>query len=241
MNFVLNPKDSSRLVRIPAGEYRLGSESGTPPERPAHRVALGSFYIGQHPVTNAQYQQFVVATGHRAPCLDDARTARENWDQKRNAPPAGREAHPVVLVSWHDAQAYCTWAGGRLPTEAEWESAARGGLQDQPYPWGDGLSRDLANYDNRAGTTAVGSYPPNPYGLYDMAGNVWEWVADWYDPHYYGVSPTADPQGPATGTVKVLRGGAWLLFPEFCRVSYRFRNNPNFRFNLMGFRLARSA
>ena len=241
MKPLVNPKDGSLLVRIPAGGYCMGSESGTPPERPAHRVSLGSFYIAQHPVTNAQYRQFVLDTGHRAPYLDDARVERENWDQERNLPPAGREDHPVVLVSWHDARAYCAWAGGRLPTEAEWESAARGGLADKPYPWGDGINRELANYDNRAGTTPVGSYPSNPYGLYDMAGNVWEWVADWYDPHYYAVSPTEDPQGPATGTVKVLRGGAWLLFPEFCRVSYRFRNNPNFRFNLIGFRLAKSA
>ncbi len=241
MKPIVNSKDGSLLVRIPTGEYCMGSESGTPPERPAHRVSLGSFYIAQYPVTNAQYRQFVLDTGHRTPYLDDARAERENWDQERNLPPAGREDHPVVLVSWHDAQAYCVWAGGRLPTEAEWESAARGGLAGEPYPWGDGINRELANYDNRAGTTPVGSYPSNPYGLYDMAGNVWEWVADWYDPHYYAVSPTEDPQGPATGTVKVLRGGAWLLFPEFCRVSYRFRNNPNFRFNLIGFRLAKSA
>ena len=240
MKPLVNPKDGSRLVRIPAGEYCMGSESGTPPERPSHRVSLGSFYIAQHPVTNTQYRQFVRATGHRAPYLDDARVERENWDPARRAPPAGREDHPVVLVSWHDAQAYCAWAGGRLPTEAEWEGAARGGLEDKPYPWGDGINRELANYDNRAGTTSVGSYPSNPYGLYDMAGNVWEWVADWYDPRYYAASPTEDPQGPATGTVKVLRGGAWLLFPEFCRVSYRFRNNPKFRFNLIGFRLAKS-
>ena len=114
------------------------------------------------------------------------------------------------------------------------------GLDEKLYPWGDEIDPSLANYDNRDGTTPVESYPPNGYGLYDMAGNVWEWVADWYDATYYQRSPQQNPQGPEKGTVRVLRGGAWLLFPQFCRVAYRFRNSPDFRFNLIGFRLARS-
>ncbi len=237
----VNPTDGSRLVHVPAGVFRMGNDAGPPPERPAHTVTLDGFFIAQHPVTNAQYRRFVTATGHRVPFLDDARAARENGDGQRRRPPDGRGAHPVVLVSWHDARAYCRWAGGRLPTEAEWEKAARGGLVGKNYPWGDEIRRDSANYDNPAGTTPVGKYPPNGYGLSDMAGNVWEWVADWYAPEYYATSPDRNPHGPQTGRVKVLRGGAWLLFPEFCRVSYRFRNNPDFRFNLIGFRLARSA
>lgn len=238
MTAIVNPTDGSRLVLVPAGEYRMGNDAGTPPERPVHTVAISDFYLGQYPVTNAQYRRFVAATDHRVPYLDDARVVRENWDPQRHIPPDGRCAHPVVLVSWHDAHAYCRWAGGRLPTEAEWEKAARGGLAEKRYPWGDAIRRELANYDNPAGTTPVGSYPANDYGLYDMAGNVWEWAADWYAPGYYATSPVKDPTGPPTGTVKVLRGGAWLLFPEFCRVAYRFRNNPGFRFNLIGFRLA---
>ena len=237
----VNPTDGSRLVHVPAGAFRMGNDVGPPPERPAHTVTLDGFFIAQHPVTNAQYRRFVAATGHRVPFLDDARAARENWDGQRRRPPDGRGAHPVVLVSWHDARAYCRWAGGRLPTEAEWEKAARGGLVGKNYPWGDEIGRDSANYDNPAGTTPVGRYPPNGYGLSDMAGNVWEWAADWYALEYYATSPDRNPHGPQTGRVKVLRGGAWLLFPEFCRVSYRFRNNPDFRFNLIGFRLARSA
>lgn len=237
---VTNEQDGSLLVRVPAGPFLMGSEEGAPAERPAHRVVLGAYYIGKYLVTNAQYERFVKDTGHRVPYLDDPRAQSENWDRESRTYPPGRARHPVVLVSWHDAQAYCAWAGGRLPTEAEWEKAARGGLEGKRYPWGDEIHPGLANYDTQSGTTPVGTYPPNGYGLYDMAGNVWEWVADWYDAHYYSTSPVENPQGPQTGTVRVLRGGAWLLFAQFCRVAYRFRNSPDFRFPLIGFRLARS-
>jgi formylglycine-generating enzyme required for sulfatase activity len=237
---VLQEKDGSSLVLIPAGEFWMGSEEGYPAERPVHRVSVEAFYLGAYLVTNAQYAQFVAATGHRAPYLDDPRVQRENWSRETGSYPSARARHPVVLVSWRDAQAYCEWAGGRLPTEAEWERAARGGLDRKRYPWGDDIDPSRANYDNQEGATAVGLYAPNSYGLFDMAGNVWEWVADWYDPHYYARSPMANPIGPEHGSTKVLRGGAWLLFPEFCRVAYRFRNSPDFRFNLIGFRLARS-
>ncbi|MBI3757380.1 MAG: formylglycine-generating enzyme family protein [Deltaproteobacteria bacterium] len=237
---VLNGKDGSLFIHIPAGEFSMGSEDGYPVERPVHIVHVDSFYLAAHPVTNEQYCRFIRETGSRTPYVDDRRVQRENWDPETGAHPPGREQHPVVLVSWRDAQAYCKWAGGRLPTEAEWEKAARGGLAGKRYPWGDEINPTLANYDNQTGTTPVGSCPPNNYGLFDMAGNVWEWVADWYAPHYYGRSPALNPSGPETGATKVLRGGAWLLFPEFCRVAYRFRNSPGFRFNLIGFRLARS-
>lgn len=218
----------------------MGSETGYPVERPVHRVFVEAFHLSISPITNEQYARFVHATGHRAPSLDDRRVQRENWDPDTKMYPPERARHPVVLVSWHDAHAYCEWAGGRLPTEAEWEKAARGGLEGKLYPWGDELTPALANYDNQGGTTAVGAYPANGYGLHDMAGNVWEWTADWYNPRYYSCSSLSNPRGPETGTTKVLRGGAWLLFAEFCRVAYRFRNSPDFRFNLIGFRLARS-
>jgi formylglycine-generating enzyme required for sulfatase activity len=233
-------KDDSSMVVIPAGTFLMGSEVGYPNEQPVHRVFVEAFALGQYPVTNGQYERFVRETGHRVPYLDDPRAESDNWDQEGRTYPSGRAHHPVVLVSWRDAQVYCEWAGGRLPTEAEWEKAARGGLKEKLYPWGDEIDPRLANYDNRDGTTSVGSYPPNGYDLYDMAGNVWEWVADWYDPTYYQRSPQQNPQGPEKGTVRVLRGGAWLLFPQFCRAAYRFRNSPDFRFNLIGFRLARS-
>jgi sulfatase modifying factor 1 len=233
-----NKKDGSTLVLVPAGDFLMGGDAGFPNERPVHRVRLDAFYIGKGPVTNTQYEQFVQETGHRVPHLDDPRAARENWDVRRQTYPPGRRDHPVVVVSWRDAVAYCAWAGGRLPTEAEWEKAARGGLEGKLYPWGDAADPGRANYDSPAGTTPVGSYPPNGYGLHDMAGNVWEWVADWYDAKYYASSPAANPPGPAQGSVRVLRGGAWLLFAHFCRVAYRFRNSPDFRFPLVGFRLA---
>ena len=236
-----NDKDGSALVLIPAGAFLMGSEEGFPVERPVHRVFLDAFYLGKYPVTNAQYERFVAETDHRVPYLDDPRARLDTWDLEKRTYPPGRAQHPVVLVSWHDAQAYCAWAGGRLPTEAEWEKAARGGLEEKRYPWGDEIDPSLANYDNREGTTPVGSYPANGYGLYDMAGNVWEWVADWYDAKYYRESPAQNPQGPEKGAVRVLRGGAWLLFAQFCRVAYRFRNSPDFRFNLIGFRLAMTA
>jgi formylglycine-generating enzyme required for sulfatase activity len=237
---IVNDKDGSRLLLIPPGVFSMGSEGGYPNERPVHQVEVGAFYLAAHPVTNEQYARFVAETGHRVPALDDRRVQRENWDPDSRSFPLERARHPVVLVSWRDAQAYCEWAGGRLPTEAEWEKAARGGVDGKLYPWGDLIDPSLANYDNQNGATPVGSYPANAYGLYDMVGNGWEWVADWYDPHYYARSPGENPLGPESGATKVLRGGAWLLFPEFCRVAYRFRNSPDFRFNLIGFRLARS-
>lgn len=232
--------DGSAMVVIPAGEFLMGSESGYPNERPVHPVFIDAFALAQHPVTNTQYERFVRETGHRVPYLDDPRAEATNWDREARTYPAGHAQHPVVLVSWHDAHTYCEWAGGRLPTEAEWEKAARGGLEGRPYPWGDEIDPSLANYDNRNGTTLVGSYLPNGYGLHDMAGNVWEWVGDWYNATYYPRSSQRNPQGPEKGSVRVLRGGAWLLFPQFCRVAYRFRNSPDFRSNLIGFRLAGS-
>jgi formylglycine-generating enzyme len=237
---IVNSQDGSVLVQIPAGEFSMGSDAGFPAERPVHRVMVERYWISKQLVTNAQYAQFVSQTDHRVPYVDDPRVTTENWDVQQQTYPPGRGQHPVVLVSWHDAAAYCAWAGGRLPTEAEWERAARGGLEGKLYPWGDEIDPTQANYDNRSGTSPVGMYPANAYGLYDVAGNAWEWVADWYDPRYYRVSPLTNPPGPAHGATRVLRGGAWLLFPQFCRVAYRFREGADFRFNLIGFRLARS-
>jgi len=236
----VNPKDGSEMVLIPEGEFLMGSDEGYPSERPAHRVFLSEFCIAKNLVTNAQYQRFVFDTGYPIPYVDDPRAEWANWDREGRTFPPGRADHPVVLTAWVDAVAYCEWAGVRLATEAEWEKAARGGLEGRLFPWGDEISHELANYDNQDGTTAVGAFPANGYGLHDMAGNAWEWVADYYDAKYYSHSPPRDPRGPERGSSRVLRGGCWMLFARYCRTSYRFRNSPNFRASLIGFRVAQS-
>lgn len=162
------------FVAIPSGEFQMGSNDGYNDERPVHIVKVASFQMSKHLITNAQYRKFVEATGHRAP---------KYWNDDRFNQPN----QPVVGVSWHDAQAFCEWAGGKLPTEEEWEYAARGGLVGKKYPWGDEPPDETrANYGMNVGNSSpVGSYPPNGYGLYDMAGNVWEWCQDEYDPDAY--------------------------------------------------------
>jgi formylglycine-generating enzyme len=225
------------LALVPAGEFVMGTEDAADDERPAHRVHLDDFLIAVQPVTQAEYSRFVSETGHRPPGIYDlplvvtaGGAERERsfheaaapyvWMDSR--PPAERLDHPVTLVRWEDAVAYCRWlsrAAGRpvrLPTEAEWEKAARGGLEGKRYPWGDRLDPNFANFlvdpslKSSQGTTRCRTYPANAYGLFDMAGNVWEWVYDWHHPSYYASSPYKAPSGPREGTLRVLRGGSWL-------------------------------
>jgi formylglycine-generating enzyme required for sulfatase activity len=219
-------------VTVPAGEFTMGSNDSSD-EKPIHRVHLSAYQIARHPVTNAQYELFVKTTSYAAP---------RHWENGKI--PAGKENHPVMNVSWQDAQAFCGWAGVRLPTEAEWEKAARG-TEERKYPWGnEPPTKELCNFGNLVGdTTPVGRYPKgaSPYGVLDMAGNVWEWVSDWYDKKYYSVSPGSNPQGPATGKYRVLRGGS--LNNNDGNVRSAFRNylvNPDLRLNLVGFRCVRS-
>ena len=168
----------------------------------------------------------------------------------------GRADHPAVHVSWDDAQAYCTWTGGRLPTEAEWEFAARGGLTQQPFPWGSELTpdgRDLMNVwqgtfpsansraDGWLGTSPAGGYPANGYGLHDMTGNVWEWCADWFSPHYPRSAARRDPAGPRYGMGRAMRGGSYLCHASYClryRTSARTSNTPQSSSGNVGFRIA---
>jgi iron(II)-dependent oxidoreductase len=172
-------------------------------EQPQHRVYLDEFYIDKYPVTNAQFERFVKATGYKA---------GDDW---RKYYTKGKEKHPVVCVSWNDASAYCKWAGKRLPTEAEWEKAARG-TDGRIWPWGNAWDKSKCNLweGGPATTTPVGSYPAgaSPYGVMDMVGNMWEWCADWYDENYYYYrnSPKRNPRGPNTGQWRVLRGGSWM-------------------------------
>jgi formylglycine-generating enzyme required for sulfatase activity/curli biogenesis system outer membrane secretion channel CsgG len=218
------------MIYIPAGYFIMGSPEGEgeSDEHPQHKVWVDAFLIDRYEVTNAKYEKFMKATGHRAPTF---------WNDDRFNKPD----QPVVGVSWYDAEAYAKWAGKRLPTEAEWEKAARGGLVGKRYPWGDNISPDNANYDRTGGrdiwTSPVGSFPPNGYGLYDMAGNAWEWVADWYDKNYYRSSPERNPKGPNISSWRVLRGGSWNDNPDHLRCADRnYHYEPTDSFYSIGFR-----
>ena len=217
-------------VQIPAGVFQMGSDDSEAfdDEKPVRTVYIDDFYIDTHEVTNAEYREFIMTTpewqkdGTEARRLSDADYLK-HWNG--NDYPTGKGEHPVVYVSWHAAQAYAEWAGKRLPTEDEWEKAARGGLVGQKYPWGDSIDATKANYDFSVGDTVnVGTYPANDYGLYDMAGNVWEWCADTYDEDY-----------------RVLRGGSWFDTERFVRVSVRGGSPPLFTSAYYGFRCAKDA
>jgi len=227
-------KDGAEMALIPAGEFLMGSNDANinNDEKPIHTVYLDAFYIDKYEVTNAQYKKFMDATGYKAPYY---------WNDSNYNDPK----QPVVGVTWNDAKAYADWAGKRLPTEAEWEKSARGGLVGKKYPWGDELTHDNANYDGTGGKdiwngpAPVGSFEPNGYGLYDMAGNVWEWCADWYGSNYYANSPKSSPKGPSSGLLpmRVLRGGSWIHpIANALRVAARFSNPPMIVFNSFGFR-----
>lgn len=221
------------MVLVPGGDYTIGAAGGDPDEGPAHRVRLDPFYLDAREVTNAGFARFVEATGYRA-----------EGDWQAFARP-GRELHPVVSVTWNDAAAYAAWAGKRLPTEAEWEVAARGGLDGKPYPNGDELLAEDATFNvdddgSGARTTPAGSHRPNGYGLYDMAGNVWEWCADFYAEDGYARSVTENPRGPERGSSRVMRGGAWNGRPADLRVSNRLGMTPTLLGPVFGFRCAKS-
>ena len=227
------------MVTIPAGVFTMGrtkltSDDSTKmrphvllDDRPAHPVTLRSFQFDATEVTNEAYAQFILSSHHRVPY---------HWQQGK--PPAESETLPVYNVSWEDADAYCRWAGKRLPTEAEWERAARGGLDGLDYPSGDKLDAKQARFNVPDGPGPVKAYPPNAFGLYGMAGNVSEWTADWFDGGYYGRGEASDPKGPSGGDYKVIRGGAWSDSPR--RVTVFFRNwvRPSQRTPNIGFRCA---
>jgi formylglycine-generating enzyme required for sulfatase activity len=217
-------KGSDEMVLIPAGKFMMGSTEGGADEQPVHEVQIKSFYIDMHEVTSAEYKKFADATGHPLPPF---------WYPELDKPD-----EPVVGVSWHDARDYAAWAGKRLPTEAEWEYAARGGKAGSRYPWGDAIDRDAANFSS-FGIVPVKSFPANGYGLYDMIGNVWEWCADWYSSDYYATSSRKNPQGPPQDTFKVLRGGAWYCGPDEVRPANRFYAAPDAKSFNYGFRCAR--
>jgi sulfatase modifying factor 1 len=251
------------MVDIPAGPFLMGADDGDDDERPEHRVFLDAFQLGVTHVTQLEYSRFVRATGWRPPGVWElptvVRPAREAEFRRAAAPywwmdsaaPPGREDHPVVLVTFDDAREYCRWLAiqtgrpFRLPTEAEWEKAARGGLQRKRYPWGDALDPSLANFSSRpgnrvgGGTVPVRACPPNLFGLCGMAGNAWQWVADWYRPDYFTVSDPRNPTGPATGAFRLVRGGAWTNDDErYLRCACRHPVPPDTYAYSIGFRVA---
>jgi formylglycine-generating enzyme required for sulfatase activity len=219
------------MVYVPAGEFTMGSDEGNDNEKPVHTVYLDAFYIDKTEVTNAQYRACVEAKACDSPS-DTTYYDNADYDQ-----------HPVVYVNWYQAEAYCQWAGKRLPTEAEWEKAARG-TDGRTYPWGEGIDCDHAQYRECGGqTVSVGSKSKgaSPYGALDMAGNVWEWVADWYDSGYYSQSPEHNPPGPDSGTMRVLRGGSWLDVQGYANCTYRDGGTPRAGTYGVGFRCARGS
>ena len=224
------------MVLVEAGPFTMGDDGGDSDERPAHLVTLAGYYIDQYEVTNAQYARCVAEGACSPPELSGSYTRQTYYGEPEYA------AFPVIYVSWADAQTYCAWRGARLPTEAEWEKAARG-AEGQTYPWGEELRCAYANYNGcTPDTQAVGSYPSSasPYGAYDMSGNVNEWVADWYGVDYYQRSPAENPSGPAMGEMRVLRGGSFLDLPEFARAAARLKSVPESADSLVGFRCASS-
>jgi formylglycine-generating enzyme len=250
------------LARIPAGDFLMGASDFGRDERPVHRVFVSEFFIGRFEVTQDEYARFVRASGYPPPSVRGLPlvtlggrdsmfrelAAPYEWEDK--SPPASHGAHPVVLVRYDDALAYCRWLSDtigrvvRLPTEAEWEKAARGGLEGQRYPWGDDIDPSRGNYlvdpstKKQRGTRPAGTYPPNAYGLYDVAGNVWEWVSDWYSPDYYGLGEMRDPPGPATGNMRILRGGSWVNDDaSMLRCAYRHKVPPDTYAHSIGFRI----
>src|SRR5437899_6894983 len=254
------------LARIPAGDFLMGAADADEDERPIHRVFVSEFLIGRFPVTQDEYARFVRATGYPAPAIRAlpliAAGGRDGlftelaapyvWND--HGPPAGRGSHPIVLVRYDDALAYCRWLSDalgrpfRLATEAEWEKAARGAAEGLRYPWGNDVEPSYCNFlsdpssKRQRGTRPTGTYPPNAYGLYDVIGNVWEWVSDWYSSDYYGSGDMRDPPGPASGNMRIVRGGSWVNDDvSMLRCAYRHKVPPDTYAHSVGFRVASSA
>lgn len=254
-----------RFVRVPGREFSMGSDEGADDERPAHRVQVDTFFASVHPITVEQYGEFVRESGHAAPSVHalpmivtpaGAASFRElsaahAW--RDGEVPRDRARHPVTLVTHSDATAYCRWVSGRvgrmvrLPTEAEWERAARGERDGARFPWGNHVDGAHANFlpepsqKRQRGTQPVGSYPPNDLNLYDMAGNVWQWVADWYRADAYRAGDRRNPRGPGTGALRIVRGGSWVTHDlNQLRCAHRHKVPPDTYTYSIGFRVVYS-
>ena len=223
-----SPESVIDMNMVTAGQFWMGSslnESKNETEKPRHKVKLATYYIDKYPVTNQAYRKFMKEAGHPEPPF---------WaDPQFNNP-----TQPVVGISWEDAMAYAEWANKRLPTEAEWEKAAKG-EGGQMYPWGDEFNPGLANVDYvMVQTSQVDRFPggASPYGCLDMIGNVWEWCSDWFDENYYALSPSENPEGPPKGDRRVIRGGAWDTISFNARNAFRFFSEPDVKASNIGFR-----
>ncbi len=239
------------MILIPAGFFLMGTSDADmlemesqfdwkrewfTDEKPQHRVYLDAYYVDEMPVTNSEYKKFLDAGAKRP--------VPANWDKRYRSYKIGEDLHPVTCVSWDDANAYAESMGKRLPTEAEWEKAARG-TDGRWFPWGNRL--DIARFNsvesNIRGTTPVHKYASrgaSPFGVMDLVGNVSEWCADWYDANYYSASPERDPQGPEAGDWHVLRGGAWDAAPDLARCASRDYIVPEIGYATVGFRCVAS-
>lgn len=258
------------MVAIPGGTFLMGTNDGFPYEGPAHEVTVKPFKLDRTEVTVGQFAKFVAATGYKTEAetfgwsgvFDPAKRGWQKSDGATWREPDGpgskpKDDEPVCQISYNDALAYAKWAGKRLPTEAEWEFAARGGLKHKTYAWGDELrpgGKPVANWwqgifpqkdtaeDGFTTRAPVGRFAPNGYGLLDMSANVWEWCADWYADDYYLKSPKDNPTGPAEGTDRVIRGGSWMCSENYCnnyRVAGRSKTTPDTALNNLGFRCAK--
>ena len=260
----------SGMILINGGSFQMGTDDGMPFEAPVHTVELSPYFIDEHEVTVAEFADFVKATQYRTDAekigwsgvfdLESGEWTRvdgADWRHPEGPKSIAQPDEPVCQVSWNDAAAFAKWAGKRLPTEAEFEFAARGGLAGKKYAWGDELmpnGKPVANWwqgtfptkntgeDGFYGRAPVKSFPPNGYGLYDMTGNVWEWNGDWYADSYYQTSAKHDPKGPDTGTARVIRGGSFLCAENYCsnyRVAGRSQAEPDSGLDNLGFRCVR--
>ena len=228
------------MQAIPQGWFRMGTPEqmnyGRDDEKPTHRVWIDAFELSACQTTNQEYACFLAANSYPLP---------PSW----NDPLFNQPAQPVTSVSWFDAVAYCRWLSSvankpfRLPTEAEWERAARGGVEDTCYPWGNNPPQEIVNYATRwkSGPEPVGLYAPNQYRLHNLGDNVHEWCADWYDAGYYSIAPERNPQGPSSGTRRASRGGSWRHQIKVTRTAARSSIPPEFKYADYGFRVAASA
>jgi formylglycine-generating enzyme len=225
-------KDGAPMVLIPVGEFTMGSDKGDDDEEPIHKVFLDGFYLDKYEVTNGRFAKFVEAIQSEPP-----------WGFADKETPVLRQDQPVRWVNWMEAMGYCLWAGKRLPTEAEWEKAARGS-DGRAYPWGnDPPTPAHAVFGLKEGSDTVSvignrDKGKSPFGVHDMAGNLYEWTTDWYDEQFYNKNPAINPRGPAEGTAKVQRGGSYINGAYRLRSSFRTKGDPTEHDPNVGFRCA---